>query len=243
MFFFKPKSIHIDCFTSSENVATYNPIRRAIHFIPEWWKKLDKTYMELDLPSAIEIESPTMKTCVGFVELYRHGLIIPLWSDLALEVINREYRYKFAIRKGNIGNHSPKQHGDSFNNHLHMKITSPWLLKEKTGVKFLYKGCTWTLLNEAPKITVLDGVLNFKHQISTNINCMAAVEPTPYKYTLQAGMPFTQLIPLSDKPVVPHIHVLNEEEYRRMDSAGDHFKFKDAYASKKKAVKELSETE
>lgn len=236
MFWFKPRKIHVDCFTKVETIAQVNPIRKAHHFVPDWWKKLDNTFPSTNSHGLVTHRG-TMKHCTGFIELHKRGLIIPMWSDLVIEVLNGSYRYEMALDDyGNGGQavawHNPEQHGNSYNNMINLKIGSPWKLREKTGIDFLYTSYTWETAKTLPKMQFLNGILNFKHQASTNIQTMLPVENQQSRMEIEAGVPIMQLIPLSDKKIEPHIHVLSVAEFEKFKHVEATFKFQRSYLTK-----------
>lgn len=215
MFLFKNRKIHVDCFTNIGIYATDNPIQKASEFIPNWWKNLKAT-VDLKDSNGIVIPAPTMKSCMGFIDLYRSGFIIPMWSDLYFKIENNNFSYQFSSKMGSIAHHSPFQYNYAYKHLVHFKIEVPWFFKEKTGVKFSVSSCIWTMLEKMPKISLLSGVVDFKYQPSCNINGFSSLENQPYQYNIEAGTPMLHLIPFSEKEVVPHIHTLSIEEYQKM---------------------------
>lgn len=215
LFWKKQDKIHIDCFTSIETTARDTPIESASNFIPDWWKRLPTNYDIVD-EEGIVMKTATMKGCLGFIDLYNTGVIIPLWSDLNIKIgADGELAYRFA-KFGALEQHQPKSYNNNYPKSTHMKLLCPWLIREKTGVKFLLTGCYWEFLEKMPKLTVVNGVLNFKLQIACNINMFAAQDDLSYQYDLTAGTPLAQLIPLSEKRVVPHIHLIGSAEWEDM---------------------------
>ena len=219
MFLFKKNKIHIDCFTCDETIAQDNPIQKTSNFIPEWWKKMPNSFHQMQ--NNVEVPFGTMKSCLGFIDLYSKGLVIPLWSDLNIKVEKNNINYVIAKNTNLFGNsiefHDRVQYGNSHNNHIHFKLISPWYLKEKSGVKFLLTSCIWNMLENFPKIHIVNGILEFSKLFITNINGFMSLENQPYQYNIEIGMPLVQLIPLSEKSVVPHIQVLNDAEWKKMN--------------------------
>ena len=217
MVLFRNKKIHIDCFTSVGIYATDNPIQKASNFIPEWWKKLTPNVTFKDT-NQVEIEKPTMRSCMGLIDLYRAGFIIPMWSDLNFKIQNNDFFYQFASNMGEINHHLPFQYNNAYKNLVHFKIVVPWYFREKTGVQFLATGCVWSSLEKMPKISLLNGVLNFKYQAMCNINGFVSLEGQPYQYNIEAGTPMMHLIPMSDKDIQLHIHTLSDTDFNKMTS-------------------------
>lgn len=245
MFWFKPKKIHVDCFTKHEKIAKANPIKKAHHFVPDWWKKLDNVVYSKN-PNGMAIPNATMKSCAGFIDLYRSGLIMPMWCDFLIEVHGDSYRYQIAIADAGFKTDQPVvihqsfQNGNHYENKINIKIHSPWQLREKTGVKFLYTPCTWETVKKIPKVGILNGILDFKYQHGTNVQTFFPSEVDQYRVEIDAGMPLVQIIPLSEKRVVPHIHVIDEIEFERFKSASATHKFSGGYLDFVKKMKRNS---
>lgn len=241
MFWFKPRKIHVDCFTKVETIAQVNPIRKAHHFVPDWWKKLDNTFPVTNQHGLV-VQKGTMKHCIGFIELHKRGLIMPMWSDLVMEVINGNYRYQMALEDYGLNGgmsilwHNAEQHGNHYNDKISLKITSPWKLREKTGVDFLYTPYTWATAKTLPKIQFLNGMLNFKHQASTHIQGFLPIEDQQCRMEIEAGEPLMQLIPLSDKKIEPHIHVVTDAEFEKFKYLEATFKFQRSHITKIKQL-------
>jgi hypothetical protein len=228
MFFFKKKTIVVDTFTYIGSAYELFRIELAKKSIPEWWKKLP-TAIETANAYGLSVDRSTMKSCPGITELYKNGIVIPLWSDLILETnSNNEIRYQWAHdQSADIAFHAPVQHGNSFNNHIHFKIQSPWLIKETSGVNWTWLEPTWNILYEHSNIRVLPGVLNFKYQRDTNINIFVPKERQ--RFELEAGLPLAHLIPLSDKQIEIKHHLISKDEFTRMSNNIGSFKFKNSY--------------
>lgn len=213
MFFFKNKKIHIDCFTNHGCVASDTPIQKVSNFIPDWWRNIPKSTNELDNGVTVPVRS--MKGCIGFIDLFKCGIVIPLWSDCNIKVFQNKLSYVFALNTGLV-THPSAQYNNQFSSFLHMKLSSPWLFREKTGVNFFWSGFHWVTLEKYPKFTILNGVVNFKKQNTTSVNIFASTENAPYQYDMKAGMPLVHLIPISEKEVEPHIHVVDDLEFEKL---------------------------
>ena len=142
--FLKKSKIVVDCFTTNSVINDLHPIASANNFYPEWWKRLESTVMA-NGPSGVLRPEGTIKRCDGVLDLYKQGFVIPLWSDLIIETTEEgNYRYQFPT-DGNppITNHLAAQMGPAFEKLMHIKVISPWLAEEKSGVKFSFNQPTW----------------------------------------------------------------------------------------------------
>jgi hypothetical protein len=232
MFWFKRNKIYLDCFTDKGSVAQDTPIKKASHFVPAWWKNLESSRPVTNNATGMEYQTTTMRGCAGFMELYKHGVMLPMWSDLQLEISEQNYRYQFAGEGHLISSHASAEHGNSYPDKVHLKFVAPWFVKEKTGVNFLLSACTWTTARLFPDITILPGIVNFKHQPAVNINMFANLKKDPYTMFVEIGTPLLHILPLSEKTVVPKIHVVSEQEFKNIYNANSHNKFTMSYFHK-----------
>lgn len=226
-FIFKRKQINVDCFIDSYRTAITYPIRRSFQYIPEWWRKLPQNYHVPHEITKKPYERPTMRSCYGITSLYKRGFIMPLWADIDLFFEQDEekatYSYQ-SVAELKIIQHEPKEYGNNFSRYHHMKLQSPWLIREKSGVEFLFTPCLWSHLDSAPHLRVVPGVLNFKHQYSTNVNWF--VPHMNATFRLESGMPLAQIIPLTDKNVKLSVHVLDVTEYEKIRTVTRLHKFR-----------------
>jgi hypothetical protein len=210
--FLKKSKIVVDCFTTNSVINDLHPIAPASSFYPEWWKRLESTVM-VNGPSGILRPEGTIKRCDGLLDLYKHGFVIPLWSDLIIETTeDGSYRYQFPTN-GNppITNHLTAQMGPAFEKLMHIKIISPWVAEEKSGVKFSFNQPTWSMLNYFQDIVTVPGVINYRDQISTHINTFVPRKNNRLEF--EAGQPLAHVIPISDKKVEIKTHVISISEF------------------------------
>lgn len=234
MFFLRRSTIVVDCFVTSQPIHDLFPIRKASHFYPEWWKDLPKSF-EVKSEFDVNLPVPTMKSCIGFVNLYRNGFILPLWSDLIIEKDINGCRYQFSDHKAlGIRDHDPLQYTGAFQNSTHMKILSPWLLKEKTGVNFLWMEPSWNNASLFENLNILPGVMDFKYQHGTNIN--AIISSNDIKLWIKAGDPLAHIIPISEKNIKIKTHSVTENEYKKLEGTSYTSSFYHKYTTNKKIL-------
>jgi hypothetical protein len=235
MFFFKKPKLFVDAFTKVPGIEQFYPIAPARKFFPDWWKQLPKSHIWKD-SNGIDIEQSTLKRCDGFVELYKNGIVIPLWSDIALRTgAEGQWAYHSSQKDTILESHPKEQYGDEFNNYSHIKIVSPWFLSEKTGCNFYYAPATWNLTAHYSDFILPPGIINFKYQGSVHVNTF--FHKVDKQILLEAGTPLVQLIPLSDKEVVVKCHTLSQDEYsKKVESKTYAAKFMSKYKAKKKII-------
>ena len=213
MFFFKKKEIVVDAFTTNHSAFSNFPIDRSSKFFPDWWKKLP-SYNTRDV-SGIEIPSSTIRKCDGLIDLYKNGFMLPLWTDLIIETdTTGKWKYISALEM-KIVEHARNQYGSSFDEYIHFKLFSPWLIREKTGVNFTYIPPMWNNVNYWNHIHFLPGTVNYKTQSSSHVNVF--VNKINQSINLQAGMPLLHIMPNSDKKTIIKCHLVNKQEYDKLD--------------------------
>jgi hypothetical protein len=232
--FFKRKKIVVDAFTA--NVTAYDlfPIQKAVKFVPDWWKKVPPSYYDDEQGNGLAIRRASMKTCAGFLDLYKTGFILPLWSDLTIQSQGTEYQYQFADATSNVSFHSTEQIGPEFMKYMHVKLLSPWRIREKTGIQFLYSQPSWNEPQELMYHTTPPGIIEYKYQHTTNVNMFLT---KGRRFDWSAGRPMAHIIPLTEHDVDLKVHCVGPTELMRvMTGAGFPF-FMNGYMESKKILK------
>jgi hypothetical protein len=236
IFFRRPGVIHVDCFTHRADVFNFSKIDHSKKFIPEWWKKLPKNHPTHEHPYA------TMKTCPGFVDLFQKGVILPLWSDLSIilgEIGNNNVGWQYVDQLSELAVHDAEQRGsylpeDTFQQ---IKLRSPWILQTKKDLDWGVHGVSWC--HADPFLMLFsEGVVNFKWQPGTNINFFLKREKEIRNILIEAGQPMLQFIPLTEKKIVLHHHLVDEKDVVKITSGLKYPKFVNGYNQGKKILEE-----
>lgn len=234
LIFMKTKAISVDLFTNDSAAYEYAKPDLANRFHPEWWKRLPKTYFPDAFPS------PTMKTCAGFIDLYKHGFMIPMWCDLFVRVeSDGEFIWKYSDNKSIGICHRPQEAGDLFinSNVRNLKLNSPWLAVTKEDVHWLIHQPMWSQ-DLQRELIMPPAVVTFKHQHTTNINTLVADIYRPREFTVPFGLPMVHYIPVDNRPVKLHLHLVSAQEYEHILNKGAPRSFLNAYRKKIKAAQE-----
>lgn len=215
MFWFKRKKIVLDCFTTNATAHDVYPIAPAREFIPKWFKDMPAFTQPTDDALA---KSRNMKGCIGFRDLYDTGYIIPLWSDLIVQLSdnrteNRYLNFQFADNRSEMTFHGPEQRGTYMPVYkfTHLKITSPWKIRCNKYVKFMYTGVPFNFENGNP-LMYLNGIIDFKWNHGTHANFFVEHKDTPQEYTFLAGQPLSQIVPLTEDEIEFKTHLILESE-------------------------------
>jgi hypothetical protein len=214
--FNKTPHIFVDAFTYSPSVYEYTPLVRASQAVPEYWKKLDNpdpiTGVDGNGGYFVRRHS-TIKNCKGMIELYKRGFIIENWSDISLMIEDQGYKFYYADLES-PKSHPKEQFGEGFKNFHHLKLMSPWLVKEKTGVKFHCSPTLWS--HENYDFIMPPGILDFKSNHAINLQIMLRKRPTPYEITIEFGQPMAHFIPISDKKIKLKNHLVDQMEFNKL---------------------------
>lgn len=212
--FIKKSQLTVDCFTCNPALYEYFPMSNSNKNYPEWWKNLNATFIS-ESNSGIHHSIPTLKRCDALLGLYNQGFCMSMWSDLIIETNQQgEFRYQYSSdENAPLVSHSRKQLGPGFNDLIHVKMISPWLVEEKKGVQFLYTGASWNQINRLFEWNIVPGVVDFKNQSSTHVNFFLPIKET--RIELSAGETIVHIIPLSDKKIELKNHLISLEEWNK----------------------------
>jgi hypothetical protein len=212
MIFIKSKKIVLDCFTVNTHAYNLHPIQSAINHYPSWWEKTPRYFLKDNF-----IPHSTIKGCTGLIDYYKQGFIMPLWTDISIDIKDKGYRWQCADQQTQIDIHPPQEFDQYINSsdYGHIKIGSSWTLKSKSDINWLFTKPYWNF-QPIENYSIPVGVLNFKYQHSSNIQLLLSLKENS-QFILKAGTPLVHLIPLTDKKVSIKTHLVSLEEYKKLD--------------------------
>lgn len=201
----------MDCFTTNAVVYNMAKIQPAIKFIPEWWKDLAPTCGE-----HLHIKDGTLKKCSGFIDLYKSGFILPMWSDLAIdigEIGSNSFRYQYSDQESSIEFHNEDQRGQFCiqENYEHLKLMSPWFVKSNQNINWLFTDVVWNSTNLLP-YRILTGMVNFKYAEYTHINIIFLRQQKEQQIFISYKTPLVHIIPITEKKINLKHHLVDEQE-------------------------------
>lgn len=226
IFKFKQKPIVLNAYTFRKELVELFPFQRIQKFVPEWWKNIDgKAYH----PEFGMTETNTMKHCAGFLDFYKNGYTIPLWTDarFKLGIHGRSFNLMFSDEATHAVAHGVEQRGSYLpaDKYQHLKITTPWMLDCEEDVNFAFVGNTWSI-NNPDEIIIPSGVMNFKYQKALNINMFFPYGPKEKVIELTSGTALFNLLPMTEREVVVNVKGISKEEFsNRMGIYQHHFAF------------------
>lgn len=245
LFWFKKKTVHIDCFTSNRSVYENFPITKATKYLPDWYKRLPKHCYAPGSPMGESpIPGPTMKKCQGFLNYFKNSLAIPAWDYLYITAT--EDNKSVNSMDVEVRYHSQLQYGSFLDETFaHHKIVVPWLLYCKHPTLFMYTFPSWCYepYQNPDRLFNLPGAIEFKYQHAVNYNFFTRKPKSPadeYRITFEPLKPLAFLTPMEDVDVKLKLHYISREEYDGRTNfvaslgALDHYKLR-------KQIKELNE--
>jgi hypothetical protein len=234
------RPITLDCFTAHSGLYHQFPVVKATEIYPSWWKSLKSTAEMPTENNPIKTPMSTLKVCEGLLDMYKNMVTIPMWTDLKIQYDEKGgFAWKSSVDDLNIGHHPTAQfnHPD-FDDLIHMKITVPWMIQEKTGVNFQLFHSDWNSPANMFKFRIPGGILNYKYQIGANCNMWLPkiIGPSNVQIDLYAGDPLMNLLPLSERKVNIKNHLLDPIEAKQKEHQ---FGYSSKFVGRYKFLKKL----
>lgn len=235
LFLFKKPEVVLDCFTSVSDVYRFAKPDNAIKFIPEWWKKTPSSYVS----DGDFHKSPTVKKCDGLISYYKNGVVLPAWSDLAIEIGPKGtpyYRWQYSDKQSTAVSHPFKQLNNCIDETtvMHLKLISPWHFVCKDEILWAWSDPKWNRL-EKNDYVALPGTTSFKYQHETNINILMYRSETTKIININFGDPLYHITPITEKNLKLNYHLVSSEEFLR--TQGSSIKFTGSFNLVKKLMK------
>lgn len=216
MFIIKKRKIVLDLFTHRQMIYDVAKPKPAAQFYPDWWKEL-KTDIKLDnglFPTA------TMRRCMGLVDHYKHGFIIPLWSDFRIRlgaIGTPHFMAVFSDGTTHVGDHPAALRGSFLPNdrYQHIKMQTPWHAKCSEDIYWKWEQPTYGF-KQANRAIILPGTIEYKYQYSMNANLMFARQEKDSEIHMEFQQPLVHVTPLSERPFELRYHMVSMSEYERL---------------------------
>jgi hypothetical protein len=197
------RSVVVDCYTADPQVFAYARIERAGKFLPDWWKQLPA-----------DSDKPNMRNCYGLLAQHAKSFVLPLWSDLDVELGRDGYSWRFSDKKSNIEVHGGGQYvgwADAAQG-AHLKLDAPWRFRCEEEIHFQWSDASWS------KETLFDyvspsAVVEYKYQAATGVNLLFNTSVRPKVVRLKHGQPLVYITPLTDRPVEFRCHLVSREAF------------------------------
>jgi hypothetical protein len=235
MIFKREKEIILNCYTDRPDVYNYFPIIPAIKSVPSWFKQVPNSFFNTP-----EDQDHTLKSCVGFIDYYKKGFVLPLWSDLFLGIGatgTTNYRWQYSDNISGIETHCSNQWGNYFKEeeYQHIKLLSPWYFTCDENIEFVAVAPSW-YFDKFKDINIMSGVINFKYQIGTHVNMFCTRKKEDTDIILRSGTPLYHFIPLTEKKLKIVHHLVSKETLSRIRTQSSHTTFCNSYRKNNKLL-------
>ena len=207
IFLFKKPKIVLDCFTYKNDIYSHHKIDTANKYYPKWWLDTPKSYTERFFKKS------TIKKCRAIIDNYSYGFIIPLWSELAINITDNNYEWQFADCITNAEIHDSQQWNKFANPNYfgHMKIFNPWAIFTNKDIKFNWIKPFWNHSLDS-RYHIPEGIVDFKYNHATHINLFLD-RRIKGNYLIPVDTPMVHLIPMTEKEVILKHHIIEHKEW------------------------------
>jgi hypothetical protein len=225
--FWRKSKVIVDCYTFRKSTVGMFSIQPLTKLKPKWFKDMPNFRKAPPSPgSNRRFKVSNFKSCAGFINLFRVGFGIPLWTDF--QIINEraglgvKYPDTYTTVEPHLEPHEDVEYNMATplsDNHRHVKLNSPWLCFSEQDVDFLMVGAEWNYVNHhLYDFNIPMGIVNFKHQASSNINIMFPrnVDGRETQFQISAGDIIAYLIPLTERKVEFRCHYIPTVEWNQL---------------------------
>ena len=232
--------VDVHFLTTNRQVFEHAKIESGAKYIPDWFKSLAPKIISKEVDGGVFY---TMKTCPGFVTLFKKSFMIPLWSDINIslgEIGSNEASFKAPNPDVTMETHHPAQYdGFAGGEWQQVKFNCPWSVKSSKPLNFCFLEPIWNNIEETKNFRILPGIVGSekKHSIHLNINTMIRREQNHKVYQLKLGTPFCHIVPMTDEKINVKYRLVDMEEMEREHSPlTSRLKFQGFYEKVKERV-------
>ena len=177
------------CAVSDNMTKIWPHPKPANHFIPDEYKKLKRH-------NRGNFNSPTVKTCVPFLDAMTAGYIIPFDQDYLIDPTEKEFSVTPANReKGDIGYHDKIQSPEAWHKRVGEyagKFINKWLIKTPPGYSSLFIQPMNRLGED--RFLIINGIVDTDSYINV-INFPFILLKRDKQFILKKGEAMVQVIP------------------------------------------------
>jgi len=226
----RPVELHF--YTNDPLVYEYFQIDRGVKWFPDWIKNIDPALNE---PNFSQYKK-TIKKCPGVLELYKNSFILPLWTELGINIKNKSVHISVSDNSTRIDSHADFQRGTFLPQaeNIHLKIVSPWRTETKSSVQFLISACSFSSETLISQFHIPNAIRSYN--ISAGNNIHAFISNHDQDISIEAGTPLVHIFPLTDKKVNLQCH-FDPEKFHYLEALQpNRFSFSGSYFAKKKLI-------
>lgn len=219
-------------FTTIKEAYTYAPVEETIKFLPSWFKSIPSSYSSPDTHPLFQV--PTIRNCVGLLEYFKKGAIMPLWSDVRINIgeagNTEEDMWCFSNGHSRLESHGADQWGSNSafldpQTDAHLKFVTPWHFKPSKDIPIFLGKPEW--VKEIRDLHIMQGIYRYGNTDSLNLNCIAKRRLAPYTIELSYGTPLAYFLPLTEQDVEYKVEHVTAAEFDKLSyRTGRTLKFK-----------------
>ena len=171
---------------------------------------------KMDTPTYRGLDNATLKRCPHVNQMLTTGIIFPAWLQLNLKTFDQVDVCEVQTYPENVPliPHNPQDYAHHKPNMFHGKVMSPWQIREKSGVEFIWTSPAWHQ-RDPLKYWTCPAITEFKYQHATIVNLMV---PFNSEIKVEVGDPWLHLIPLSDKRIKLKTELVTTQELAKLNS-------------------------
>ena len=175
-------------FTDILGVSSEYAPKPAIHFIPEWYKKMGAYFPKEQKPDSL----PTIKKCIPILDAMTAGYIIVFPCDVYVSMKEGEPNFHSTI-PDLIQFHSRKQayKHPKVNDFRFPKFFNPWAIKTPKGYSCLFIP---PMHNQSDRFVILEGIVDTDNY-SAAVHFPFVLKTPDEEFMIPAGTPIAQVVP------------------------------------------------
>lgn len=218
MFWNKKNSVKFSCIKENKSLYDALPPNYTSKFYPEWFKDLKHTFKKNVDQFGIIKDEPTIKSCPGIRATLTNGFIIPMWSDLIIDVYpDKTFNYLFSQRFSSGSVHDSMQLGNFLQDYSHLKLVSPWVA-ESSKSKLFYVTSPFYHTNGVDDYQIVPGFVDLHYSHTTSVFIVFKHKENPYRIFIPAGKPLVQWINTDQQFFHIEKQLISKEEWVGLDN-------------------------
>jgi len=220
MFFnFKKSPVQIDCFVPEAYsfAAEFAPVQKASKFLPQWFRNLPVINKQSFYERDINDNVGNVRGCPGIISSLSRGFIVPMWSDLRIDWVNDDLKYKFSDKISKIDYHPNEQATGFADNHWILRLMSPWILKFSRPSTITSLPLTYYHGMDSP-IRTIHGLMETRsrHNYIPSTQFLLLQKSTELKkYIIDFNTPIYHFVPMGEYEYKIKCHV-DTKEYNKI---------------------------
>ena len=175
-----------------EGLEKIVPILPAKEVIPDWWTRVERMINSV-------AGKGTIRNCPSFPEYLAQGFVVPLWTDLNINMTHDEFKWNTPEKAFQFSSHADTQFRDWVPKHVRdnssmiLKPSCPWRVKTPPGWSMWQLPMTYDF---NPLFEVMPGIIwtDIHHEINQQMLMKRYGE-----FLIKRGTPLAMYVPYERK--------------------------------------------